>query len=102
MTKRAKNDATYDVVPGGTYVLDQFRGDRVSGTFYRIIKTPQFGYPTEYKVTFSTLGEWCDCPGGLNHGKCKHVGMVHDYLAREISKATQKEDENEQENKDAT
>jgi hypothetical protein len=75
-----KNNATYDIVPAGKRVLDEFRGDRVTGDIYRVIKTPQFGDPSEYEVTLSTLGNWCNCLGGQNHGKCKHFGMVLRYL----------------------
>jgi predicted RNA-binding Zn-ribbon protein involved in translation (DUF1610 family) len=69
-------NATYDVVPAGERDLS----DRVSGNIYRVIKTPQFGDPSEYEVTMSTLGNWCNCLGGQNHGKCKHFGMVLRYL----------------------
>jgi len=76
-----KETATYSVVPAGHRVVDDFRGDRITATVWRVIKTPIFGDPTEYEVVLSTIADYCNCPGGLHHGKCKHLAMVYGYIA---------------------
>jgi len=73
--------AHYEVIDAGNRVVDDFRGDRITGRVFRVIKTPKFGDPSEYEVVQSTIGTWCNCPGNVNHGKCKHLAMVDSYLA---------------------
>lgn len=74
-----KSDAEYAVKFNGFRVVDDFRGDRILGDCYVVVKfTPSNNDLTEYEVTFSTLGEECSCPGG-RHPNCKHRDMVRKY-----------------------
>lgn len=66
----------YEVKPNGSKLLDEYRGDRVYGTCYVIIKNGR----EAYEVVTSTLGDFCNCPGFTNHGKCKHIAMVYEHL----------------------
>lgn len=65
----------YSVQKGNSKLLDDYRGDRIYGSVYIITKD---GVPT-YEIVTSTIGEWCDCPGFRNHGKCKHLNMALKY-----------------------
>jgi hypothetical protein len=76
---RAMKKTTYAVKPNGKRLLDDFRGDRIYGDRYIIIKDGE----DRYEVMFSTFGEVCDCLGFMHVGKCKHVQMVFDYLAQQ-------------------
>lgn len=67
----------YKVRKNRVALLDEFRGDRITGDVYTIFKD---GEPS-YEVTVSTLGDWCNCPAGRNHGRCKHTSMVYEYRA---------------------
>jgi hypothetical protein len=68
--------STYSIEKGRTKLLDDFRGDRIYGEAYTIMKD----YKPTYEVTISTLGDWCDCPAGKHSGDCKHLRMVYEYL----------------------
>jgi hypothetical protein len=67
--------AKYSVMKGNPRLLDEYEGDRIYGDTYIINKD---GAPT-YEVTLSTLGDFCNCPGSVHHGKCKHLQMAYDY-----------------------
>ena len=71
--------AEYKVKPNGTKLLDDFRGDRIYGNCYIIIKA---GVEI-YEVITSTLGDWCNCPAGQHEKNCKHLLMVYDYKEKE-------------------
>ena len=66
---------TYSVKPNGSKLLDEYRGDRIFGNCFVILKDDK----EAYEVVTSTLGDWCNCPGAQHHGKCKHLSMVYDY-----------------------
>jgi hypothetical protein len=66
---------TYDVKPNGSKLLDNFRGDRIYGDCFVIVKN---GKET-YEVITSTLGDWCNCPAGQHEKNCKHLLMVYEY-----------------------
>ncbi len=81
-TKHLKQAKTqYTVKPAGRKLVDDFRGDRIFGEVYTIVKDDV----DTYSVTCSTIGAWCDCPGG-RRGKCKHLEMVYEYLTDEAAK----------------
>jgi hypothetical protein len=65
----------YSVKANGKKLLDEFRGDRIFGDCFVILK----GDAEAYEVINSTLGDWCNCPGFVHHGKCKHLAMVYEY-----------------------
>jgi hypothetical protein len=65
----------YQVKRNGHKLLDEYRGDRVYGDCYCILKD---GKET-YEVVLSTIGDSCNCPGFTNHGKCKHLNMPYEY-----------------------
>jgi hypothetical protein len=69
---------TYDVKPNGTKLLDEFRGDRIYGNCFVIIKNGR----EEYEVITSTLGDMCNCLAGQHGKNCKHLQMVYDYQAK--------------------
>jgi hypothetical protein len=77
-----KDRIDYDVVDGGTRILDNFRGDKVTGKVYRVLKIPEFGNPSEYEVIHSTFGNTCTCQGYMRHNRCKHLKMVEEYLSK--------------------
>jgi hypothetical protein len=68
----------YSVQKGNSKLLDDYRGDRIYGDVYIILKD---GAP-HYEVVVSTLGEWCNCKGFEHHGKCKHIKMAQDYRSK--------------------
>jgi hypothetical protein len=69
----------YTVAHKGKKLVDEFRGDRVYGDSYLVVKVNKI-LRTEtgfYNVTTSTIGDWCDCPAGSRHpGPCRHQQMV--------------------------
>ena len=71
----------YTVQHVGTRVLDDFRGDRVTGSLFKVTKfTPSTNDITEYEVVLSTIGDFCSCPAGMHHaGDCKHLKMVREW-----------------------
>jgi hypothetical protein len=70
-----KMDATYSVKPNGTKLLDEYRGDRIYGDCFVILKN---GKET-YEVILSTLGDICNCKAGQHGHNCKHVRMALEY-----------------------
>jgi hypothetical protein len=67
--------STYEVKSNGRKLLDEFRGDRIYGDCFVILKDGK----EKYEVILSTIGDICNCPGGIHHGNCKHIGMALDY-----------------------
>lgn len=78
----SKPVAEYAVQHAGTRTLDDFRGDRVTGSLFKVTKfTPSTNDITEYEVCLSTLGDFCTCPAGTHHaGECKHLKMVREWI----------------------
>ena len=68
----------YAVKANGKKLLDEFRGDRVFGDCFVILKDDV----EVYEVVTSTLGDFCNCPGFIHHSKCKHITLV--YESQEI------------------
>jgi hypothetical protein len=65
---------SYEVKSNGHKLLDEYRGDRVYGDCYVILKDGV----EKYEVVLSELGNFCNCKAG-EHGKdCKHLKMVYD------------------------
>jgi hypothetical protein len=72
----AKKD-TYSIHYQRQKLLDQFRGDRIFGDEYAVIKYDQLGVEGGiYHVVCSTLGDMCDCPAGQRE-TCRHREMVY-------------------------
>lgn len=72
----AKKD-TYSVHYQKQKLLDQFRGDRIYGDEYAVIKYDDLGAETGvYHVVMSTLGDMCDCPAS-QRPTCRHREMVY-------------------------
>ena len=65
----------YSIKPNGRKLLDQYRGDRTYGDCFVILKNDV----ETYEVVISTIADYCNCPGFVNHGKCKHIAMVYEY-----------------------
>ena len=79
MKKPKRPEPEYTVRYDGTRLLDRFRGDEISGDVYTVTKfIAESNDITEYKVTFSTFGQECTCPGG-QHPSCKHRKMVEQF-----------------------
>jgi hypothetical protein len=72
----AKKD-TYSVHSKGKKVLDDFRGDRITGDVFAVIKYDAMGGEAgAYNVITSTIGDRCDCPAGQKQ-TCRHREMVY-------------------------
>ena len=66
--------AEYEVKPNGKKLLDEYRGDRVFGDCYVILKDGK----ESYEVVISTIVDSCNCPGFTHHGHCKHIDMTYE------------------------
>ena len=76
----------YTIKPQGQKLLDNFRGDRIYGDLYIVVKEDQGGNTLGlYEVTISGIGDWCNCPGFQRWSKCKHMQMVFDFIKEEES-----------------
>lgn len=72
-----KKSSLYSVHTRPQRILDDFRGDRVTGQDYAVIKYGRLGEEGFYTVTDSTIGCWCDCPASYHVRKpCRHMNMV--------------------------
>ena len=71
--------SVYRIERKGRKVIDDYRGDRIYGDTYTVLKD---GRPA-YEVVTSTLADWCDCPAGRRWGKCKHLQMAYDFQVYE-------------------
>lgn len=67
--------STYTIRKNGAKLLDEYRGDRIYGDCFVILKDDV----ETYEVVTSTIVDYCNCPGFVNHGKCKHIAMVLEY-----------------------
>jgi hypothetical protein len=74
---------TYTVKPNGKKLLDEYRGDRIYGDCYIILKN---GKET-YEVVLSTIADFCNCPAGQHEKHCKHIDMA--YKAAFVSEVDQ-------------
>jgi hypothetical protein len=73
-----KPQPEYAIQPDGTRVMDDYRGDRVTGDHYRVTKFVPPQEITVYEVTISELGDLCTCPAS-RLADCKHRRMVREF-----------------------
>jgi hypothetical protein len=71
----AKGDE-YAVHYKGKKLLDDFRGDRITGDEYVVTKFGKMGDEDVYFVTQSTFGDECTCKAS-NRYSCRHRQMVY-------------------------
>jgi hypothetical protein len=72
----AKKD-TYSIHYQKQTLIDQYRGDRVYGDEYAVIKYDSLGIEADiYHVVCSTLGDMCTCPAS-QRPTCRHREMVY-------------------------
>ena len=69
-----KKEDIYTIKENGQKLLDDYRGDKIYGVCFIIMKNGE----EVYEVMMSTVGDVCNCPGYTNHSKCKHIKMVLD------------------------
>jgi hypothetical protein len=68
---------TYTIHSKGKRALDDFRGDRIYGDVYAVLKYDPHGVEYGvYNVTCSMLGDWCECKAMMNRS-CRHRDMVY-------------------------
>jgi hypothetical protein len=82
MKKKIKIEPSYSIEFVGHRILDDFRGDRITGEVYTVAKYVLDNNEANYEVIISTFGEECNCPA-RSHKTCKHRKMVWEYKEKQ-------------------
>lgn len=71
---------TYSVKANGKKLLDEYRGDRIYGDCFIILKNDK----ETYEVVLSTIGDICNCLAGQHGHNCKHLTMALEYKSAPV------------------